>query len=96
MTNVCREAAEVLSTHGVEAEVIDLLSLAPLDEDWPDCSMAATVAALVADKAVDYLDGPIKTVNGARTPVPYSGVLESAYVPSAEQVVAAALSTLRD
>jgi len=114
MTNVCREAASLLAEQGVEAEVIDLLSLAPLDEecltesvrrtkhlvvvdeDWPDCSIATTVAALVADKAVDYLDGPIKSVTGARTPVPYSGVLESAYVPSADRVVAAALATLRD
>ena len=114
MTNVCREAAEILAGQGVEAEVIDLLSLAPLDEeclvesvrrtkhlvvvdeDWPDCSIATTVAARVADAAIDYLDGPIKTVTGARTPVPYSGVLEAAYVPNADRVVAAALSTLRD
>jgi acetoin:2,6-dichlorophenolindophenol oxidoreductase subunit beta len=114
MTNVCREAAEDLATQGVEAEVIDLLSLAPLDEDcllesikrtkhmvvvdedWPDCSIATTVAAMVADKGIDYLDGPVKTVTGARTPVPYSGVLESAYVPNAGRVAAAALSTLRE
>jgi acetoin:2,6-dichlorophenolindophenol oxidoreductase subunit beta len=114
MTNVCRAAALLLADQGIDAEVIDLLSLAPLDEeclaesvrrtkhlvvvdeDWPDCSVATTVAALVADKAVDYLDGPIKSVTGARTPVPYSGVLESAYVPTAERVVAAALGTLRD
>jgi pyruvate dehydrogenase E1 component beta subunit len=114
MTNVCREAADQLEAQGVQAEVIDLLSLAPLDEecllesvrrtkhvvvvdeDWPDCSVATSVAALVADKGVDYLDGPIKTVTGARTPVPYSGVLEAAYVPNAERVVAAALATLRD
>jgi pyruvate dehydrogenase E1 component beta subunit len=114
MTNVCREAASLLAEQGVDAEVIDLLSLAPLDEeclaesvrrtkhlvvvdeDWPDCSIATTVAAVVADNAVDYLDGPIKSVTGARTPVPYSGVLEAAYVPTAERVVAAALGTLRD
>jgi pyruvate/2-oxoglutarate/acetoin dehydrogenase E1 component len=114
MTNVCREAATLLARDGVDAEVVDLLSLAPLDEDcvlesvrrtkhlvvvdedWPDCSIATTVAALVADKAVDYLDGPIKTVTGARTPVPYSGVLEAAYVPGPERVAAAALATLRD
>jgi acetoin:2,6-dichlorophenolindophenol oxidoreductase subunit beta len=114
MTNICREAAEDLATQGVEAEVIDLLSLAPLDEecllesirrtkhmvvvdeDWPDCSVATSVAAMVADKGIDYLDGPVKTVNGARTPVPYSGVLETAYVPNAARVVAAALSTLRE
>ena len=114
MTNVCREAADQLVAHGVEAEVIDLLSLSPLDEDcvlesvrrtkhlvvvdedWPDCSVATSVAAVVADKAIDFLDGPIKTVTGARAPVPYSGVLEAAYVPNPERVVAAALSTLRD
>src|SRR5262249_1102428 len=33
MTNVCREAAEQLDEQGIDAEVIDLLSLAPLDED---------------------------------------------------------------
>jgi len=54
------------------------------------------VAALVADKGIDYLDGPVKTITGARSPVPYSGVLESAYVPNAARVVSAALSTLRD
>jgi pyruvate dehydrogenase E1 component beta subunit len=114
MTNVCLEAAAQLQEQGVDVEVIDLLSLAPLDaeglvasvrrtkhlvvvdEDWPHCSVASTVAALVADQAIDYLDGPIKTVTGANTPVPYSGVLEAAYVPNAERVVAAALATLHE
>jgi pyruvate dehydrogenase E1 component beta subunit len=114
MTNVCREAATVLADQGVDAEVIDLLSLAPLDdacvlesvrrtkhlvvvdEDWPDCGVAASVAALVADQGIDSLDGPVKTVTGARTPVPYSGPLEAAYVPDAARVVSAALATLRD
>jgi acetoin:2,6-dichlorophenolindophenol oxidoreductase subunit beta len=114
MTNVCREAAELLEARGVDAEVVDLLSVAPLDEeclletvrrtkhlvvvdeDWPHCSVASAVAALVADQAIDYLDGPIKTVTGAATPVPYSGVLETAYVPNAERVAAAALATLHD
>jgi acetoin:2,6-dichlorophenolindophenol oxidoreductase subunit beta len=114
MTNVCREAAELLQAQGVDAEVVDLLSVAPMDdeclvesvrrtkhlvvvdEDWPHCSVAGAVAALVADQAIDYLDGPIKTVTGAATPVPYSGVLESAYVPNAKRVAAAALATLHD
>jgi acetoin:2,6-dichlorophenolindophenol oxidoreductase subunit beta len=114
MTNVCAEAAAQLAAQGVDAEVIDLLSLAPLDEaclvesvrrtkhlvvvdeDWPHCGVASSIAALVADAAIDYLDGPIKTVTGANTPVPYSGVLEAAYVPSPARVVEAALATLRD
>ena len=41
-------------------------------------------------------DGPIKTVTGAHTPVPYSGALLDAFLPNAERVAAAALATLRD
>jgi pyruvate dehydrogenase E1 component beta subunit len=114
MTGVCLEAASRLAGDGIEAEVIDLLSLAPLDEeaivesvrrtghlvvvdeDTPRCSVARDVAAIVADHAVDPLDGPVKTVTGPHSPVPYSGPLVAAFVPSPEAVVAAALATLRD
>ncbi len=113
MTNVCRDAAERLADDGIEAEVIDLLSLSPLDEDalvasvrrtkhlvvvdedTPRCSVARDIAAIVADHAIDHLDGPIKTVTSAHAPVPYSGVLEAAYLPTAERVAAAAAETLR-
>ena len=113
MTNVCREAAERLAADGVEAEVIDLLSLSPLDEDaivesvrrtehlvvvdedTPRCGVARDIAAIVADRAVDHLDGPIKTVTAPHAPVPYSGVLEAAYLPTADAVVAAATAALR-
>lgn len=113
-TSVCRAAADRLAAGGIEAEVIDLLSLSPLDEealvesvrrtrhlvvvdeDTPRCSVARDIAAVVADSAIDYLDGPVKTVTGPHTPVPYSGVLESAFVPTPEKVAAAATATLRD
>lgn len=112
MTQVCLEAAEALAADGCEAEVIDLLSVAPwdearvldavrrtkrlviVDEDTPRCSVAADVAARVADLALDYLDAPIKTVTGAHAPVPYSGVLEAAFVPSPARVVAAVRAAL--
>ena len=114
MTQVCLEAAEQLASEGLEAEVVDLLSLAPLDEetildavrrtkrlvvvdeDQPRCSVARDVAAMVAERAIDYLDAPIKTVTGAHAPVPFSGPLEAAYVPSAASVVAAVRAALRD
>jgi pyruvate dehydrogenase E1 component beta subunit len=114
MTTVARQAAEQLAEQDIQAEVIDLLSLSPIDEDClvesvrktqhlvvvdedtPRCSVARDVAAIVADKAIGYLDGPIKTVNGAHAPVPYSGVLEAAFVPNAARVVEAALATLND
>jgi pyruvate dehydrogenase E1 component beta subunit len=113
MTNVCRDAAERLAEDGIEAEVIDLLSLSPLDEealvdsvrrtkhlvvvdeDTPRCSVARDIAAIVADRAIDFLDGPVKTVTSAHAPVPYSGVLEAAYLPTAARVVDAAIATLR-
>ena len=112
-TNLCREAAERLASEGIEAEVIDLLSLSPLDEeailvsvertehlvvvdeDTPRCGMARDVAAIVADRAIAHLDGPVKTVTAPHAPVPYSGVLEAAYLPTAEAVAAAARATLR-
>jgi pyruvate dehydrogenase E1 component beta subunit len=114
MTSVCQEAAERLAAEGVEAEVVDVLSLSPLDEDTilesvrrtkhlvvvdedtPRCSVARDIAAIVADRAIDHLDGPVKTVNGANTPVPFSGALLAAFPPNVETVVAAALVTLRD
>jgi pyruvate/2-oxoglutarate/acetoin dehydrogenase E1 component len=114
MTGVCQEAAERLAAQGTEAEVIDLLSLSPLDEeailesvrrtkhlvvvdeDTPRCSVARDIAAIVADRAIDHLDGPVKTVTGPHAPVPYSGALLAAFPPNAEAVVAAAVATLRD
>lgn len=114
MTSVCRDAADQLASQGVDAEVIDLLSLSPLDEeclvnsirrtkhmvvvdeDTPRCSVARDIAAVIADLAIGYLDGPIKTVTGPHTPVPYAGILEAAYVPNAAKVVEAALAALRD
>ena len=114
MTTVCLDAADHLADEGIEADVIDLLSLSPLDEeailesvrhtkhlvvvdeDTPRCSVARDIAAIVADRAVDHLDGPVKTVNGADTPVPFSGALLAAYPPSVDAVVAAAVATLRE
>ncbi|MDE3076633.1 MAG: alpha-ketoacid dehydrogenase subunit beta, partial [Chloroflexota bacterium] len=70
--------------------------LVVVDEDTPRCSVARDIAAVIADQALDYLDGPVKTVNGAHAPVPYSGILEAAFVPDASKVAQAALASLRD
>ena len=70
--------------------------LVVVDEDTPRCSVARDIAAIVADRAIDHLDGPVKTVTGAHTPVPFSGALLAAFPPTAEAVVAGALATLRD
>ncbi|MBI2847055.1 MAG: alpha-ketoacid dehydrogenase subunit beta [Chloroflexi bacterium] len=113
MTNVCMQAAEKLEKDGINAEVIDLLSLSPLDEDtilasvrrtkhlvvvdedYPRCSVAKDIAAVVADKAFDYLDAPIKTVNSPHAVPPYNRFLEHLYPPNPEKVAEAARSILR-
>ena len=112
-TRVCLEAAKDLEAQGYSAEVVDLLSLSPMDdeailesvkktrkivivdEDYPRCSIASDVAALVAEQAFDYLDAPPKRLNPPHTSVPYSKALEALFVPTKEQVVAAALEVMQ-
>jgi pyruvate/2-oxoglutarate/acetoin dehydrogenase E1 component len=111
-TLVCQEAAEMLVAQGYSPEVIDLLSVSPLDEqtildsvmktrkivivdeDYPRCSVASDISALVAEEAFDYLDAPPKRVTSPHTSVPYSLPLEMAFLPSKERVYEAAMSVL--
>jgi pyruvate dehydrogenase E1 component beta subunit len=101
-------AAEQLAKDGVNAEVLDLRTLRPLDEAAILESVGRTqhlvtveegalpggigaeVAALVAEKAIGSLDGPIVRVGAADCPVPASRILEDAVLPSAAKIVAAA------
>ena len=105
--HVALEAAETLESEGTHAEVLDLRSLQPLDEDailetlaktgrlvvvdeaTPRCGIASDVAALCVDRGFESLDAPVKKVTAPHSPVPFSPVLEDAFVPSAERVVAA-------
>ena len=111
-TQVCLEAAEELAAQGYSAEVVDLLSVSPLDEeailesvrktrkivivdeDYPRCSLAGDVSALVAEEAFDYLDAPPRRVTPPHTSVPYSTSLEPLFIPSKERVSAAAIELL--
>jgi acetoin:2,6-dichlorophenolindophenol oxidoreductase subunit beta len=49
----------------------------------------AEIAALVADEGFDLLNAPIRRVTAPDTPVPFSPVLEKAYVPGQEAIAAA-------
>jgi pyruvate dehydrogenase E1 component beta subunit len=60
-----------------------------IDEATPRCGIASDVAALCVDRGFDYLNAPVKRVTAPHTPVPFSPVLEDAFVPSAERVVEA-------
>src|SRR5699024_8675559 len=57
-----------------------------MDESNPHNNTATDIASVVADKAFDYLDGPIKTVCAPNTPVPFAANLEQAYIPDADKV----------
>ncbi|MCZ7664584.1 MAG: alpha-ketoacid dehydrogenase subunit beta [Thermoleophilia bacterium] len=54
----------------------------------------AEVAAVVAGEGLDLLDAPIVRVTAPDTPVPFSPVLEDAYLPNADKIKAAVLSLL--
>ncbi len=63
--------------------------LVVVDESHPRCSVATDIVALVATRGLEYLDAPVRMVTGGHTPVPFSPVLENAYLPSTEKIIAA-------
>lgn len=63
-----------------------------VDEDNPRCSMATDLTALVTTQAFDFMDAPPQMVTAPHTPVPFSPILEDAYLPSVEDIVTAVRS----
>jgi 2-oxoisovalerate dehydrogenase E1 component beta subunit len=61
-----------------------------LHEDTRTGGMAGELAALIAEKAFEDLDGPISRVTAPDTPVPYSPPLEEFFLPNAGKVIDAA------
>lgn len=68
--------------------------LVVVDESYPRCSMASDIASLVAQNAFDALEAPVRMVTAPHTPVPFSPVLEDAFVPSPERIADAVRETL--
>ncbi len=58
-----------------------------IDESTPRCSIARDVAALCVDRGFDFLQAPVKCVTAPHTPVPFSDVLEKAFLPDAQDVL---------
>ena len=108
MVYTALDAAKELAAAGIDAEVIDLRTLAPLDRDGVLTSVAKTsralllhearltggiggeLAAIISEEAFEYLDAPIVRVASADSPAPYAPPLEAAFLPSVDEVVAAA------
>jgi pyruvate/2-oxoglutarate/acetoin dehydrogenase E1 component len=59
-------------------------------EDNLTGGFGAEVAALVAQQAFEQLDAPVTRVAGLDTPIPFTPVLEREYLPTEEDILAAA------
>ena len=57
-----------------------------MDEEPKTGSVASEIAAIVSEEALDSLDAPIKRVCAPDTPVPFSPVLEKAWMPDEENL----------
>jgi pyruvate dehydrogenase E1 component beta subunit len=102
------EAADRLAREGIEADVIDLRSLRPLDiepvlasvertnrvvvaEDaWVTGGFSSEISCQIQEQAFDFLDAPVKRVNGADVPAPYSTALDNLAYPTVDEIVTAA------
>jgi len=63
-----------------------------LHEDTRTGGMAGEMAALIAEKAFEDLDGPIVRITAPDTPVPFSPPLEEYFLPNAKKLIEAARS----
>jgi acetoin:2,6-dichlorophenolindophenol oxidoreductase subunit beta len=104
-------AADTLAAAGVDAEVIDLRSLRPLDhatvvgsvrktsrllavEEGPELGgWASGLVGAVAARALGDLDD-VWTLTTPDTPIPYSPVLEDAFLPDADAIARSVLERL--
>ncbi|MSU32030.1 MAG: dehydrogenase [Pedosphaera sp.] len=60
-----------------------------VDESFGPCGIGAEIAAQLADRGFDFLDAPIRRLNGKQSPTPYSPSLEAVVVPTVETIAQA-------
>ena len=85
-----------LDTETILASVKKTGRLLIVDEAFAPCSLGAEIAAQMADIGFDYLDAPIRRINGAFAPTPYSPTLEPAVIPSQDQIAAAITALINE
>jgi 2-oxoisovalerate dehydrogenase E1 component len=78
-----------LDTDTILASVKKTGRLLIVDEAFAPCSLGAEIAARVADAGFDDLDAPIRRLNGAFAPTPYSPPLEKAVIPQVDDIAKA-------
>ena len=90
------EAAEKLAAEGIQAEVLDLRTLVPLDWDAIVASVSKTHNVIVVseEELFDELDAPVERVCGLNIVSPFSPTLEDENFPHPENIVAAVKKVL--
>ncbi|MDQ7051631.1 MAG: thiamine pyrophosphate-dependent enzyme [candidate division KSB1 bacterium] len=61
-----------------------------VQEDSKTGGIGQSVAAIIAEEAFEYLDGPVRVLGALDSPVPYSPPLEERFLVSTEQIEQAA------
>ena len=114
LQDVLQAAEKISGEHGIEAEVVEPISLYPLDkqtillsakktgktlvvsEATLEGSVAGEIAAVVAEGAFEWLDGPVRRLGSPNIPAaPFAKPLTDAFVPDAEKIEAAMLDLAR-
>jgi pyruvate dehydrogenase E1 component beta subunit len=89
------QVAEELAKDGISAEVIDLRTLRPLDEETVFNSVAKTHRAVIIQEQYQmgsygaYVSHRISLVSALDAPMPYSKALEVVVLPSKERCLEA-------
>jgi 2-oxoisovalerate dehydrogenase E1 component beta subunit len=102
MVHVALEATEALDGASVEvldlrslvpldetailASVAKTSKVVVVDEANATCAAGAQVAALIAERAFEQLDGPVRRVATPDVPIPFAPGLEQAVLPGVERV----------
>ncbi len=63
-----------------------------VQESCKTMGFGSEIAAIIAEEGLDLLNAPVLRVAAPNTPIPFSPVLEQAYIPSTDAIVAAAKS----
>src|SRR5947209_6319906 len=79
-----------LDEEAILASVKKTNKLMVVHEDTRTGGIAGEIAAIVTEKAFEYLDGPIIRITSLDTPTPYSPPLEEFFLPQVDEIVGAA------
>jgi pyruvate dehydrogenase E1 component beta subunit len=83
-----------LDVDAIVASVKKTNRIVSVEEGWPFAGIGSEIAALIMERAFDWLDAPVTRVTAKDVPLPYAANLERLALPQTGDVVAAAKSVL--